>query len=295
MKIGRNQLCPCGSGKKYKKCHIDIHLEKPQSSSTSLTPIEQQHKAIFSYNRELRTVADKIMGREYPLAGDKELFTGFCLGKAYKTHGSVLLLCRQGYGQDAAILVRSLIDLLITLLYILNDPSNERISRYFSYDWILCKKMFEYAKTKPHLLKALEVNDVNPLPDKLTTKEIEEHARLAQEKYHYGRDWSIHNMRDMAKEVGEEDLYLTMYKLQSQLIHTAPRTMNEYIKKEDEGYKIEVGQNTRWVEEALVSAFDCFYMIIGQYDKLLELGFANQLDDVAKRYSSEVAKINSIP
>jgi hypothetical protein len=23
MKIGRNDLCPCGSGKKYKKCHLD--------------------------------------------------------------------------------------------------------------------------------------------------------------------------------------------------------------------------------------------------------------------------------
>jgi uncharacterized protein YecA (UPF0149 family) len=22
-KIGRNEPCPCGSGKKYKKCHID--------------------------------------------------------------------------------------------------------------------------------------------------------------------------------------------------------------------------------------------------------------------------------
>ncbi len=24
MKIGRNELCPCGSGKKYKKCCLDM-------------------------------------------------------------------------------------------------------------------------------------------------------------------------------------------------------------------------------------------------------------------------------
>jgi hypothetical protein len=24
-KIGRNDPCPCGSGKKYKKCHMEIH------------------------------------------------------------------------------------------------------------------------------------------------------------------------------------------------------------------------------------------------------------------------------
>ena len=26
-KIGRNDLCPCGSGKKYKKCHLDTEDE----------------------------------------------------------------------------------------------------------------------------------------------------------------------------------------------------------------------------------------------------------------------------
>src|SRR5260370_20534271 len=29
-KIGRNDLCPCGSGKKYKKCHLE---QKPMSES----------------------------------------------------------------------------------------------------------------------------------------------------------------------------------------------------------------------------------------------------------------------
>ena len=27
MKIGRNDLCPCGSGFKYKKCHMLIEAE----------------------------------------------------------------------------------------------------------------------------------------------------------------------------------------------------------------------------------------------------------------------------
>ncbi len=29
MKIGRNNLCPCGSGAKFKKCCINLHLDAP--------------------------------------------------------------------------------------------------------------------------------------------------------------------------------------------------------------------------------------------------------------------------
>lgn len=31
MKIGRNQPCPCGSGAKYKKCHLGRHYSPFQN------------------------------------------------------------------------------------------------------------------------------------------------------------------------------------------------------------------------------------------------------------------------
>ncbi len=39
MKIGRNDLCPCGSGKKYKKCCIDVACP-PTEVPEDLTPSE---------------------------------------------------------------------------------------------------------------------------------------------------------------------------------------------------------------------------------------------------------------
>ena len=35
MKIGRNDQCPCGSGKKYKHCHYDKDLEARQASAAA--------------------------------------------------------------------------------------------------------------------------------------------------------------------------------------------------------------------------------------------------------------------
>ncbi|WP_171842287.1 SEC-C metal-binding domain-containing protein, partial [Vibrio parahaemolyticus] len=33
MKVGRNEPCWCGSGKKYKKCHLSRHQEEKYSLS----------------------------------------------------------------------------------------------------------------------------------------------------------------------------------------------------------------------------------------------------------------------
>ena len=44
LKTGRNEPCPCGSGKKYKKCHMDAD-EKAQSAALAKTNQEAAEKA----------------------------------------------------------------------------------------------------------------------------------------------------------------------------------------------------------------------------------------------------------
>lgn len=43
LKTGRNEPCPCGSGKKYKKCHMEAD-EKAQSAALSKTNEEAAKK-----------------------------------------------------------------------------------------------------------------------------------------------------------------------------------------------------------------------------------------------------------
>lgn len=44
LKTGRNEPCPCGSGKKYKKCHLQAD-EKAESAAMSKTAEEAAAKA----------------------------------------------------------------------------------------------------------------------------------------------------------------------------------------------------------------------------------------------------------
>ena len=51
LKTGRNEVCPCGSGKKYKKCHLEAD-EKAQSQALAKTNAELAAKAEKDHDHE---------------------------------------------------------------------------------------------------------------------------------------------------------------------------------------------------------------------------------------------------
>lgn len=257
------------------------------------TKIKERHSPLFVLNGELKGIADLIMAKKYTITGPKEAFVSFALGKAHKTHRAILILCQLGYGEDAAILVRSLFDLAITLLYILKDPTDERVSRYFSYDWIIRKRMREYVMTKPSLIKAMEARLVFPKSNDGGVEEVKEQSKAAEDKYGYkNMGWSDKSIKRMAEEVGRIDAYNTVYFLQSNISHSAVRVINEYVKEERGGCIIEVGQSKNWVQEDLVTAFDFFSIIVNKCNEMMNLDFDKQLNDLVKKYVKEVGQIN---
>src|SRR5271167_4856984 len=53
QKIGRNELCPCGSGKKYKKCCLPLSEPQVRSSPIAISPskVKGQFARFFRPNR----------------------------------------------------------------------------------------------------------------------------------------------------------------------------------------------------------------------------------------------------
>ena len=254
--------------------------------------IYQNNKEFFDFNKELRKVVYSAMEKESSKITPKVAFTTFALGKAYKTHGVILLLCKQGYGEDAAMLTRSLFDLAITLLYILKDPTNKRVLRYFQYDSIIRKRMYDHLINVPVFAKAFKERELSPKPGDTSIKEVKKQAELAQKKHNYGRmGWSDKTIRQMSEEVGRGEAYQTVYRLQSNIIHSAVRSMNDYIKAHDKGFTIDIGRSENWVKEDLIATFDFFMTIAERSNKLLGLGITKQLDDLYKRYLGGVGQV----
>lgn len=255
--------------------------------------IKAKHMALLSFNQELRKLADKILDNDQRMVGPRDMFTAFAVGKGYKTHGSILLLSKQGYGEDASILSRSLFDLLINLLYIQADQTDGRAYRYFQYDWILRKRMFDHALGRPKIMEQIKKRVKNPPLNDTTIQEVKEQAKLAQQKNNYNnRGWSDKSLHDMAQEVGRINAYKTVYRLQCQLDHNATRSVNEYAKQSNGGIVFEVSQSKNWVEESLVIAFDFYYYILVAFNSHFKAGFNKELTTLEKCYVTELSEIN---
>lgn len=77
MKLGRNDPCPCGSGKKYKKCCLDKQAQPSQAlyyrrlseahseSQGKTTSAEQEE---MMQHPEMRAHLSEIIGRQQPPA-----------------------------------------------------------------------------------------------------------------------------------------------------------------------------------------------------------------------------------
>ncbi|MHC1717006.1 MAG: DUF5677 domain-containing protein [Candidatus Dojkabacteria bacterium] len=86
-------------------------------------------KLILDLIKKTDLVFDDI-GRELPRSGETMVlealgFTSFHIASA------IILLCRNGFSQEAMILLRSLIENTVNLKWILNKEKEERIGLYF--------------------------------------------------------------------------------------------------------------------------------------------------------------------
>jgi hypothetical protein len=54
MGIGRNDPCYCGSGEKYKRCHLDIDREAEQALREALPVLAERHEKLVGVDRRLR-------------------------------------------------------------------------------------------------------------------------------------------------------------------------------------------------------------------------------------------------
>lgn len=254
--------------------------------------ISSTFKDLFSFNYQLKLIIDEYLKREIKNIGPKDALIAFTLAKAYKTYSAVLLLCQEGYGEDASVLNRTIFELLVTLLYILKDPTDERAYRYYAFDWILRDKMFKYAEQKPELLLQLEQRALKPKTGDVSMSEVKEMAKKVQEKYRYkGYNWSDKSLADMAEEVGRGGQYKTMYRLSSQHTHSPARVMNDYVKRAEDGFVNFAGISDNWIEEDLVMAFDFLSGIFAAASDRFGWGVEKELDPLFKKFLKVMEKV----
>lgn len=96
--------------------------------------ILKRYRHLFELNKNLFQLADDMintgkMKRDAPLHD----VIAFLFSKALKTFQAVDILCQRGYGQDVAILARTLFEILVHVRY-LAKGDDELVNKFVRFD-----------------------------------------------------------------------------------------------------------------------------------------------------------------
>jgi hypothetical protein len=242
----------------------------------------EEINTFLKFNKELHDLVDYKLQLDITNNDNKAFFTAFAMGKAFKTYEAIGLLCRSGYGEDAFMLARTLFELMVTTAYILQDTTEDRLTRYASHDWVTRKQMYDYVVSNESLLAGLnkEIKSSNKLD---TVAEVEAEYKKVMKKYKYKKStWSDKNIKGMSESIGRLDTYNTVYRLQCTLGHNNARSMNEYISVTKEETILNIGPNWDLVKTTLVIAFDCFFHITQEANNKFGWGLESTFEKMGR-------------
>lgn len=247
-------------------------------------------KKLFALNEKLQLLANSITDKRKWVNSSKGHYVAMAFGKGYKTYSAILLLCHNGYGQDALVLARTLFELTINTLYIFSDSTDCRVGRYFAYQSVLRKKAIEYYLRDEQLTQKLIARFKEKAKGE-TIESVQQRANEVQKQYKYTNNrWSKYGLSVMAKEVGLEHVYKTLYKVQNDLVHSTVGGIDDYLLFENQELTVKIGSDYKWIEQCLVTNLHMFSLLTGQFSLYFSLGKDAELQELSKELEKILIK-----
>ncbi len=191
---------------------------------------------------------------------DLSILIGCSIAKAIKSFTAIRDICSLGYGEDALILLRSNINLLINIAYIVSsDDPKERALELLAFSYRERVKYFEVRGIKNFAL----------IPDWK--------AKMTEEDYNAKADkWKKTHIDTKAKNVPEMSPFHTHYnmgyKLYSSYEHSDAVAIYDYIAEWNEkGPFLRSEPSDKYIEASLGHSFIVMSEIISWYCKYFDI------------------------
>lgn len=139
---------------------------------------KNQHKIIVRHLKWIDKFAYEIMSNSSIRISGQDYSKTLLFLQVTKLHTSiaaVLELVKKGYGMDAMIVVRSMLNNLISCKWIMYSKSKTRAKRFIQYNTVLRKRFLavalKYPEQKSHFLKVLvDEKEINSSYKKIEKK-----------------------------------------------------------------------------------------------------------------------------
>lgn len=256
--------------------------------------MSEKFPELFALSRDLDSFADVLLEtfnrREIRLSdvsAHKRIFL-FILTRAMKSYSAILILCKTGYAQDVATLLRSFLEHLITAKYIGHNmkTADETARRFVDYKWIIFKRHL------PEEELAVRSADTQAAARFETKKKmILEHVEEFKKKYRITSDrafltWSGKTVKDMARQVSRvlAEEYESTFRMGSRFSHPTILGDKEYMVQDDKSLVFSSLPSELGLVINLRKAFRYFLDFLEMVNALFELDRSEELRSLNRRY-----------
>ena len=233
------------------------------------------------YYSKIQLLVDQVFKKTTEITAktpEEALYKGlvaFFFNKGWKTFQGVSLLCSNKLAEDAEILLRSLFEMAVNLTYISKDPL-KRARLFLEYDFIQRKELLETLLKADNQWAKKILDGTNPEP----LNELEKDYNRVKGNYPDKWRWSGKSIREMCKDVGLELHYASVYWLSSNLAHTNPRAMLQYIVDNENGLLIGKEPSDKYIEKILLPTYTYFLTILIIKNESFDLGFNESIQEL---------------
>ena len=200
--------------------------------------------------------------------------------KGFRTYWPILILCKQGFGVEASLILRAQLNNLIALNYIAKD--DKRAIRYAEFESVFRKHGLDLLQTS----KTLEKEKKEEL--RKLDEELSESIDQIRSKYGLKNprpmDWPGCRIKKMAEDVGMDNDYNLVYGQLSELEHSGPGSVQRYAKIEGSDVVLEPGPSEEMIEIVLFTSFRYMFKMLEKTNEIVGLNANNLLEDADKRF-----------
>lgn len=240
-----------------------------------------EYKELFAFVDEtsilVKDILNEFNSRTIKIAllrPQKKIFL-FFLTRGIKSFNAIELLCRNGYGQDSATLLRSLLENLISIRYILCDPAaaDKKTYRFVNYKWVIFKRFLSEDKAADERNLIIDKYEAYKKENNI----ISDKALLT---------WSGKTVKDMAKAVDKElyEEYDAVFRFCSRFSHPSIVGDKEYINYENKVFTMKPLSSDIGIIISLKKAAVYIIDFLKQYNSLFSLNYDDRIKKIDKMH-----------
>lgn len=234
------------------------------------------HKTLFDLNaeffRRLSAAVDEKMN-EVSIESDTEWSMNFLFYRSYRLFWTNLVLCEKGFGTEACILLRSLMEVVVNMSWISQRNAEERAKLYRSYADIARKHLYD-KYDKHGVFRKLSDSEMESIE---TREDIQKLYSRVKDDYREERFWAPKNIRSRAEDVGAGYDWEFYYWYFSFFVHSSAVCQFEHVKRQNTKEIFVIGpSDSPLIRDVLQLSAKYVLLAFNKWNALFQLG----LDDL---------------